>query len=156
MRFESEDIPSFRPDIQETAIHFGWGEKFAPRLGFAYNLFGDDRVKISGSYGRYYDWTKYELARGTFGGDIWTTRYRSLDDPDISKLSRANLTGRNLWDSQADSYKDHRIPSFGSDVVDPEHEADGAGLLQPRVRVPGPLQHRRRRQLRAHGPAAHD
>ena len=120
MRFESEDIPSFRQDIQQTAIHFGWGEKFAPRLGFAYNLFGDDRVKISGSYGRYYDWTKYELARGTFGGDVWTTRYRSLDDPDISKLSRANLTGRNLWDSQPDSYKDHRVPSFGSDVVDPD------------------------------------
>ena len=49
--------------------------------------------KISGSYGRYYDWTKYELARGTFGGDVWTTRYRSLDDPDPSKLSRAALTG---------------------------------------------------------------
>jgi hypothetical protein len=119
VRFESEDIPSFRPDIQETAIHFGWGQKFAPRLGFAYNLFGDDRVKISGSYGRYYDWTKYELARGTFGGDTWTTRYRTLDDPDISKLSRANLTGRNLWTNEPDSYKDSRIPSFGDDVVDP-------------------------------------
>ena len=34
-------------------------------------------------------------------------------------MSRANLTGRNLWDSQPDSYKDSRIPSFGSDVVDP-------------------------------------
>ena len=119
VRFESEDIPSFRPDIQETAIHFGWGQKFAPRLGFAYNLFGDDRVKLSGSYGRYYDWTKYELARGTFGGDTWTTRYRTLDDPDISKLSRANLTGRNLWTNEPDSYKDSRIPSFGDDVVDP-------------------------------------
>jgi hypothetical protein len=120
LRMESEDIPSFRPDIADTAVHFGWGQKMAPRLGFAYNLFGDDRVKISGSYGRYYDWTKYELARGTFGGDTWTTRYRSLDDPDISKLSRAALTGRNLWDSQADSFKDHRVPSFGSDVVDPD------------------------------------
>jgi hypothetical protein len=29
------------------------------------------------------------------------------------------LTGRNLWDNQPDSYKDSRIPSFGSDVVDP-------------------------------------
>ena len=43
-------------------------------------------MKISGSYGRYYDWTKYELARGTFGGDIWTTRYRTLDDPDIVEV----------------------------------------------------------------------
>jgi hypothetical protein len=120
VRMESEDIPSFRPDIQEVGVHFGWGQKVAPRIGFAYNLFGDERVKISGSYGRYYDWTKYELARGTFGGDVWTTRYRSLDDPDISKLSRANLTGRNLWDSQPDSYKDHRVPSFGSDSIDPD------------------------------------
>jgi hypothetical protein len=120
VRAESEDIPSFRPDISDVGVHFGWSQKIAPRLGFAYNLFGDDRVKLSGSYGRYYDWTKYELARGTFGGDIWTTRYRSLDDPDLSKLSRSALTGRNLWDSQADSAKDHRVPSFGSDVVDPD------------------------------------
>jgi hypothetical protein len=120
LRTENEYIPSFRPDIQATAVHFGWSQKMAPRLGFAYNLFGDDRVKISGSYGRYYDWTKYELARGSFGGDVWTTRYRSLDDPDISKLSRANLTGRNLWDSQADSFKDNRIPSFGADAIDPD------------------------------------
>jgi carboxypeptidase family protein len=120
LRTESEDIPSFRPDIQEVGVHFGWSQKMAPRLGFAYNLFGDDRMKISGSYGRYYDWTKYELARGTFGGDVWTQRFRSLDDPDISKLSRANLTGRNLWDSQADSYKDLRVPSFGSDSIDPD------------------------------------
>jgi hypothetical protein len=120
LRTESEDIPSFRPDIQDVGIHFGWSQKMAPRIGFAYNLFGDDRMKISGSYGRYYDWTKYELARGTFGGDVWTQRFRSLDDPDISKLSRANLTGRNLWDSQADSYKDLRVPSFGSDSIDPE------------------------------------
>ena len=119
LRTESEDIPSFRPDIAEVGIHFGWKDKLAPRLGFAYDLFGDGRVKVSGSYGRFYDWTKYELARGTFGGDVWTTRYRTLDDPDPSKLSRAALTGRNLWDRQADSYKDSRIPSFGSDVVDP-------------------------------------
>jgi hypothetical protein len=119
VRTEKEDIPSFRPDIQKTAISFGWKDKIAPRLGAAYNVFGDDRLKISGSWGRYYDFTKYELARGTFGGDTWRTRYRSLDDPDPSKLSASNLTGRNLWDNQPDSYKDSRIPSFGDDVVDP-------------------------------------
>ena len=120
LRTENEDIPSFRPDIQDVGIHFGWGQKIAPRLGFAYDLLGNDRMKISGTYGRYYDWTKYELARGTFGGDIWTTRYRTLDDPDPTKLSRSALTGRNLWTDEADSFKDSRIPSFGSDVVDPD------------------------------------
>lgn len=120
VRLEDEKIPSFRTDIQETAIHFTWKDKISPRVGVAYNLFGDDRAKITASYGRYYDWTKYELARGTFGGDVWTTRYRSLDDPDPTKLSRTALTGRNLWDNSADSWKDHRIPSFGADVVDPD------------------------------------
>ena len=119
VRLEREDIPSFRPDIQDVGISFGWNDKIAPRLGFAYDLFGNGRTKITGAFGRYYDLTKYELARGTFGGDVWTTRYRSLDDPDPTKLSRAALTGRNLWTNEPDSYKDHRIPSFGPEVVDP-------------------------------------
>ena len=71
MRLEKEIIPSFRPEIRENVIEFGFGDKIAPRLGAAYDLFGDGRVKLFGSYGRYYDWTKYELARGMFGGDIW-------------------------------------------------------------------------------------
>jgi hypothetical protein len=50
---------------------------------------------------------------------VWTTRYRSLDDPDPSKLSRAALTGRNLFTAEADSFKDNRIPSFGDDSIDP-------------------------------------
>jgi hypothetical protein len=120
LRLEDEKIPTFRPDIQETAIHFGLGDKIAPRLGFAYDVRGDGKMKISGSFGRYYDWTKYELARGSFGGDVWTTRYRSLDDPDPTKLSRSALTGRNLWTDEPDSFQDHRIPSFGDELIDPE------------------------------------
>ena len=42
---------------------------------------GTGRAKLYGSYGRYYDWTKYELARGSFGGDIWCIYYRAIDDP---------------------------------------------------------------------------
>ena len=35
----------------------------------------------------YFDWVKYELVRGTFGGDVWTTSYRSLDTLDVLSLS---------------------------------------------------------------------
>jgi hypothetical protein len=120
LRAEHEQIPTFRPDIQEYAFEFGWGEKLAPRLGLAYDVRGDGKLKLSASYGRYFDWTKYELARGSFGGDTWTTRYRTLDDPDPTRLSRAALTGTNLWTSEPDSFQDHRIPSFGDDSIDPD------------------------------------
>jgi hypothetical protein len=120
LRAEHEQIPTFRPDIQKYAFEFGWGEKLAPRVGLAYDLMGDGKLKLSASYGRYFDWTKYELARGSFGGDTWTTRYRTLDDPDPTKLSRTGLTGTNLWTSEPDSYQDHRIPSFGDDSIDPD------------------------------------
>ena len=50
-------------------------------------MFGDGRLKLYGSWGRYFDWTKYELSRGAFGGDVWRVRYRSLDTTDAFSLS---------------------------------------------------------------------
>jgi hypothetical protein len=117
VRFENEKIPSFVPEIQENALEFGFGDKIAPRLGAAYDLFGDGRVKLFGSYGRYYDWTKYELSRGSFGGDIWKIYYRTLDDPSqVFNLSLSNMPGRDIWGS-ATGYRDRRVPNFES--VDP-------------------------------------
>ena len=76
LRTENEKIPTFRPDFLDTAFQFGFGEKLAPRLGAAYDLNGDGRVKLYGSWGLYYDWTKYELVRGSFGAETWCIFYR--------------------------------------------------------------------------------
>lgn len=115
LRMEKETIPSFQRHIKEYAFNFGYGDKLAPRLGASFDVFGDGKLKLYGSWGRYYDWTKYELARGTFGADWWVTYYRSLDTLDVFNISLKNMPGRNLWNGV---YRNHRIPGF--DLLDPE------------------------------------
>ncbi|MFN7915827.1 MAG: carboxypeptidase regulatory-like domain-containing protein [Vicinamibacterales bacterium] len=119
IRTENEKIPTFRPDIAEYAINFGFADKLAPRLGATYDLAGDGRTKLFGSWGRYFDWTKYELSRGSFGGDYWHVFYRSLDTTDVFNLSINNMPGQNLWSAtNPAAFRDRRVPSI--DAVDPD------------------------------------
>jgi hypothetical protein len=114
VRTEREVIPSFRTDIKPEAFEFGFGKKIAPRLGASYDVFADGRLKAFGSWGRYFDWVKYELARGSFGGDTWLIHYRSLDTLDVYNLSLTNMPGRDLWGG----VRDRRVPNF--DTIDPD------------------------------------
>jgi outer membrane receptor protein involved in Fe transport len=118
LRTEREVIPSFRTDIKKEGFHFGFKDKMAPRVGFSYDVRGDGKVKAYASYGRYYDWTKFELSRGAFGADVWTIKYRSLDTTDVFSLSGTNAPGRDLWNpSVPNSFRDRRVPNF--DRTDP-------------------------------------
>jgi hypothetical protein len=120
IRAEQERIPSFRRDIRDYAFDFGWGDKIAPRLGASFDLRGDGSIKLFGSWSRLYDWTKYTLARATFGGQVARVRYRSLDTLDVFSFNRNNLPGRDLWiPSIPDSVRDVVSPSFGPEQVDP-------------------------------------
>jgi outer membrane receptor protein involved in Fe transport len=114
VRTEKEIIPSFRTDIKDEAFEFGFGKKIAPRLGATYDVLGDGRLKAFGSWGRYFDWVKYELARGSFGGDTWLINYRSLDTLDVYNLNLSNQPGRDLWGGT----RDRRVPNF--DTIDPD------------------------------------
>lgn len=112
LRLENENVPSFRRDIRDYAFSFGFGDKIAPRLGATYDLFGNGRVKLYGSFGRTFDWVKYELSRGTFGAQFWKIDYRSLDTLDVFSLSGTNKPGRNLWGADPASQRDRRVPAF--------------------------------------------
>jgi hypothetical protein len=81
IRTERERVPAFRTDLggAKYPIDFSFGEKLAPRLGFAYDLRGDGRSKLYGSWGYFYDLMKLEMPRGAFGGDKWLQRYYTLD-----------------------------------------------------------------------------
>lgn len=67
VRTEREDVPSFAPGLP--GMKFDFSSKLAPRLGAAYDVNGDGKSKITASFGWFYDRFKYELPRGSFGGD---------------------------------------------------------------------------------------
>jgi Carboxypeptidase regulatory-like domain/TonB-dependent Receptor Plug Domain len=94
VRVENEFLPPFKPEVNgikvANPVSFGWGDKIAPRAGFAWDMKGDGRSKLSGSFGLFYDTLKYELARGSFGSDFWVTHVYRLNDADINKLHRSS------------------------------------------------------------------
>ena len=77
IRAEREDIPSY---VEENpGIHFGFGDKVAPRVGFALDVRGDNKLKAYGSWGMFYDLTKTNLPRGLFGAEKSVNYYYTLD-----------------------------------------------------------------------------
>jgi hypothetical protein len=96
VRAENERIPNFGAIGPDPAMEFSYGEKVAPRLGFAWDVFNNAQWKVYGSYGNYFDVMKYELPRGSFGGDKWVDYFFRLDNPDYAANNAATCrTGNN-------------------------------------------------------------
>ena len=92
LRFDQETLPPFDKNRFPT-LHFGWGDKIAPRLGGAYDLLHNGKVKIYASYGKFFDITKMDLPRGSFGSDYWHRCYYALDTIDIFTITPSLTTG---------------------------------------------------------------
>ncbi len=73
VRFEKEDLPSFNG--LAPPINFKWFDKVVPRLGFAFDLTGDGKTKLFGSYSQFSDRVRFDLPRGSFGGDFFRVDY---------------------------------------------------------------------------------
>jgi hypothetical protein len=118
IRAEKEDIPSFSdlPEYQYPPIAFKFGDKIAPRIGFAWDLFGDNSTKVFGSYGLYYDVMKLEMANGSFGGFKWISSYYDIQTLDWrygEQTHPMNQPGFEYIEA-----RNHRIPAF--DTAQPD------------------------------------
>ena len=105
VRFEREGVPSFTEGFE--GIEFGFGDKIAPRLGFAYDVFGNAKLKVFGSFGHFFDRFKYELPRGSFGGNLFDD-YRTpllASMPDIFAYTKEYVLANSLV------YTNFRVPS---------------------------------------------
>ncbi len=118
-RMEKEDVPSF--SSTGIPIVFGWGDKPAPRIGGAFDVLGDGRWKIYAGYGWFYDRFKYELPRGSFGGDILRRIYVPLlaTNPDYTFYTRDYILNNQVLNV------DLRVPSNdpSDNRVDPDLKA---------------------------------
>jgi hypothetical protein len=86
IRLDTENMPPYDP-TRFPSISFGWGSKIAPRIGGAYDVLHNGKLKIYASYGHFYDIMKMGLARGSFGSDYWHNCVYALDDPDFTKIT---------------------------------------------------------------------
>ena len=96
LRFDREYLPaSSEAALKSNPINFGWGDKIAPRIGAAWDVFKDGRMKVFGSYGKFFDIMKLNVAISSFGGQYWNNCEYTLDTSDLSTIVPAlNSAGR--------------------------------------------------------------
>jgi outer membrane receptor protein involved in Fe transport len=140
LRTERERVGNYDPTnpasvergFGDTLFEFGFDQKIAPRLGFAYDVKGDGKTKVYGSWGLFYDIFKLALPRGSFGGDKWYDVFYTLESPNPADLfncvvSSDGTTGVNCPGRQIRPPVDFRHPGF--DYL--EYDADGKPVLDP-------------------------
>ena len=90
MRMDKESLPTYQGASSGfKGVNFGWGDKIAPRLGASWDIFGNGKLKAYGSFGYFFDIMKYNLSRGSFGGDYWHDCVYALDVADFNTLKPA-------------------------------------------------------------------
>ncbi len=81
VRFDREYLPPYSAGA--SSIGFDFTQKVGPRIGAAYDVLHNGKLKVYGSYGKFYDIIKYSLPRGSFGGEYWHECIYALDDPNF-------------------------------------------------------------------------
>jgi hypothetical protein len=91
VRFDKEFLPPYSTGA--SSISFGFTDKVSPRLGAAYDVLHNGKLKAYFSYGKFFDIMKYSLPRGSFGGDYWHNCVYAMDNPDFGKITPTSPGG---------------------------------------------------------------
>jgi len=91
IRFDKEYLPA---ENQPTGgvghpIDFAWTDKVAPRLGAAWDVLKNGKLKVFGSYGVVYDIMKLNLAISSFNGQYWQNCAYALNTSNLSVITPA-------------------------------------------------------------------
>jgi hypothetical protein len=90
IRTDKEYLPYFS-NLQplnpgKNALEFNWADKLAPRIGAAWDVFHNGKMKVFGSYGKYFDLTKLDVIVQSFGGAYWHNCFYALDTTDYASI----------------------------------------------------------------------
>ncbi len=95
VRVDKEYLPaSTTSGLTSNPISFGWGAKVAPRIGVAWDVFRDGKLKLFGDYGQFYDIMKLNVAISSFGGQYWNDCTYALDTAALNTIVPAIVNGR--------------------------------------------------------------
>ncbi len=129
IRTEKEEVPNYGAardaSLPKNAISFGFNDKLAPRLGFSWDVMSDQKLKVYGSYGTYYDITKLEMPRGSFGADQWIAHAYPLNTLDWASIaSQCVRVNNDIAQNPCPSLGQHvprdlRAPTDPATAIDP-------------------------------------
>lgn len=130
VRAEEEKIPNYPVNqavYGDYAWQFDYEDKFAPRLGFAWDVLGNQKIRAYGSWGKYYDITKLAMPRGSFGADRWIAFVYPLNTLDWESLDdTCHKSTNNPSDNPCPglgtpgTIRDFRLPTNPAEAIDPD------------------------------------
>ena len=111
LRMENEVVPSFGDSTTRKLLNLAGATNLLRDSVLHLTFYGDGKNKLFASYGWFYDRFKYELPRGSFGGDFFRRDYFEIlpsRGTALYKLHSAEHSWRQHPDPIGGTVADHR------------------------------------------------